>query len=178
VKAIGEEKHRQTPDAAALVAQLQWLPLAISQVGAYIPQTVTPINQYLSMILQGKRRWEILQVSDSDRHRQPDVPNSILETRRISIEPIKKESQVAYAILNTIAYIDNRNIQFEILIKAGQSAFEGWSKTECMSDSGSSGDSGNIHNSKHMTKFTRNIRTATPESRNTSYSTANRVFIS
>ncbi|KAH7000710.1 P-loop containing nucleoside triphosphate hydrolase protein [Ilyonectria destructans] len=74
----------------ALLEELQRLPLAISQAG--------------------KTRWEVLKMSDSDRHRRPEVSNSMLEMWRISTERIRVESEMSYRILHMIAYIDSQDI--------------------------------------------------------------------
>ncbi|KAH7010347.1 hypothetical protein EDB80DRAFT_420649 [Ilyonectria destructans] len=106
-------------DATALLEELQWLPLAISQAGAYMRRTSTSINKYLSRLVEGKERWRILNETELDRHRRLDVPNSILETWHISIDRIRQESEMAYKILHTIAYLDNQNIPLEVMAAAG-----------------------------------------------------------
>ncbi|KAH6972236.1 P-loop containing nucleoside triphosphate hydrolase protein [Ilyonectria sp. MPI-CAGE-AT-0026] len=106
-------------DATALLEELQWLPLAISQAGAYMRRTSTSLNEYLSRLVEGKERWCILNETELDRHRRLDVPNSILETWHISIDRIRQENEMAYKILHTIAYLDNQNIPWEVIAAAG-----------------------------------------------------------
>ncbi|KAL8299194.1 hypothetical protein RB593_009191 [Gaeumannomyces tritici] len=97
-------------DASALLAELDWLPLAISQAAAYMRRTRTPIEKYLSKLKGGKGRWRILRASEPDVHRRCEVPNSILETWSISIEHIREENEMAYNILHILAFLDNQNI--------------------------------------------------------------------
>ncbi|KAH8664802.1 hypothetical protein BGZ61DRAFT_593199 [Ilyonectria robusta] len=106
-------------DATALLEELQWLPLVISQAGAYMRRTSTSVNEYLSRLVEGKERWRILNETELDRHRRPGVPNSILETWHISIDRIRQENEMAYKILHTIAYLDNQNIPLEIMAAVG-----------------------------------------------------------
>ncbi|GAB1317573.1 Violaceus kinesin [Madurella fahalii] len=106
-------------DAEKLLEELQWLPLAISQAGAYLRRTSTPIREYLSKLAKGKERWRLLKATEFDRHRRPDVPNSVLETWRISIERIRRDNKVAYRILHVIAFVNNQDIPFEVMEAAG-----------------------------------------------------------
>ncbi|KAK1770253.1 hypothetical protein QBC33DRAFT_617537 [Phialemonium atrogriseum] len=106
-------------DAGKLLEKLQWLPLAISQAGAYLRRTSMMITEYLSRLEEEKERWRVLEATEFDRHRRPNVPNSILETWSISIERIRLGNEMAYKILHIIAYVNNQNIPFEILAAAG-----------------------------------------------------------
>jgi tetratricopeptide (TPR) repeat protein len=106
-------------DAEKLLEELQWLPLAISQAGAYLRRTSTPIGEYLSKLVEGKQRWRILKATEFDRYRRHNVPNSILETWSISIERIRRDNEMAYRILHIIAYVNNQDIPFEIMTAAG-----------------------------------------------------------
>ncbi|KAH7302952.1 P-loop containing nucleoside triphosphate hydrolase protein [Stachybotrys elegans] len=114
------EIHEDSNEAVALAQELQQLPLAISQAGAYMRRTSTPIRMYLTMLRRGKQRWKILKETETDRHRRPLVSNSILETWAISMERIQQESPMAYRMLNVIAYLDYRNIPVELLTAAAQ----------------------------------------------------------
>ena len=115
----GKIRSGETVDAETLLEELQWLPLAISQAGAYLRRTSTPIRDYLSKLAEGKERWRTLKTTEFDRHRRRNVPNSVLETWSISIERIRPENEMAYRILHIIAYVNNQNIPFEIMTAAG-----------------------------------------------------------
>ncbi|CAH0021545.1 unnamed protein product [Clonostachys rhizophaga] len=67
--------------------------------------------EYLSMLSRKKHRWELFKASETaDIQQTPGVPNSVLGTWHISIERIQKENQLAYHILNVLAYVNNQNI--------------------------------------------------------------------
>ncbi|KAF4447593.1 hypothetical protein F53441_8888 [Fusarium austroafricanum] len=102
----------------ALLEELQCLPLAISQAGAYMRRMSMTAKQYLDLLRQGKTRWEVLKVSDADRYRRPEVSNSVLETWRISTERIRVESEMSYRILHVIAYVDSQDIPHELIMAA------------------------------------------------------------
>ncbi|KPM42215.1 hypothetical protein AK830_g4365 [Neonectria ditissima] len=101
----------------ALLEELQYFPLAISQAGAYMHQTSTTVDEYLTLLKRSQDRWSVLKDSRFDRHRQRGIPNSVLETWKISIERIRQENGMAYRILHAIAYLDSQNLSLE-LIKA------------------------------------------------------------
>ncbi|KAJ3469775.1 hypothetical protein MRS44_003840 [Fusarium solani] len=102
----------------ALLEELQCLPLAISQAGAYMRRMSMTAEQYLDLLRQGQTRWEVLKVSDADRHRRPEVSNSVLETWRISTERIRVESEMSYRMLHVIAYVDSQDIPQELMAAA------------------------------------------------------------
>lgn len=103
-----------------LLEELQLLPLAVSQAGVYMRRTRTPVKEYLNLLLQGTSRWDLLKINDSDRHRRPEVSNSVLETWKISIERIQEESKLSYRILHVIAYLYNQDIPHQLMQAAGQ----------------------------------------------------------
>ncbi|KAF4966343.1 hypothetical protein FSARC_5971 [Fusarium sarcochroum] len=97
-------------DMVSLLAELQHLPLAITQAGAYMRRTGASISEYLSYLREEKDRWRILKEPEFDRHRLRGSSNSILQTWSISIHRIEQESKMAYKILHILAYFDNQNI--------------------------------------------------------------------
>ncbi|KAH7147275.1 hypothetical protein DER46DRAFT_615113 [Fusarium sp. MPI-SDFR-AT-0072] len=99
----------------ALLEELQCLPLAISQSGAYMRRMSMTAEQYLGLLRQGKIRWDMLKVSDADRHRRPEVSNSVLETWRISTKRIRAESEISYRMLHVVAYVDSQDIPYELI---------------------------------------------------------------
>lgn len=98
----------EAASAEKLLEELQWLPLAISQAGAYLRRTSNPILDYLSKLAEGKERWRVLRKTEFDRCR-PDVPNSVLETRSISMERVRLQDEMAYRIMHVIAYVNNKD---------------------------------------------------------------------
>ncbi|RYP93106.1 hypothetical protein DL770_000763 [Monosporascus sp. CRB-9-2] len=107
-------------DISRLLAELEWLPLAISQAATYMRRTRLSIAGYLGKIQERKKRWRVLRKSEHDRHRRPQASNSVLETWNISVEYIRQESEMAYDILNVLAFVDNQNISFQMIAEAAQ----------------------------------------------------------
>ncbi|KAF6515472.1 hypothetical protein HZS61_005378 [Fusarium oxysporum f. sp. conglutinans] len=99
----------------ALLEELQCLPLAISQAGAYMRRMSMTAEQYLGFLRQAKARWDMLKVSDADRHRRSEVSNSVLETSRISTKRIRAESEMSYRMLHVVAYVDSQEIPYELI---------------------------------------------------------------
>ncbi|KAK6709693.1 hypothetical protein SNK04_010641 [Fusarium graminearum] len=121
-----------------LLEELQCLPLAVSQAGAYMRRMSMTAKEYLFRLKQGKSRWEVLKVSDKDRHRRPEVSNSVLETWRISTERIRAENRMSYRILHTIAYVDSQDIPHELIeAAANQCHNDGEDNQEDPEDPGS-----------------------------------------
>lgn len=102
-------------DANRLLLELNWLPLAISQTAAYMRRTSMSIGEYLSVLGSRTERWKVLEETEFDRHRRPQVSNSILSTWDMSIEHIRQENKLAYNMLHILAFLDNQNIQYEII---------------------------------------------------------------
>lgn len=107
----------EVDDVQTLLAELEWFPLAISQAGAYMRRTKTTASGYLSLLRESKRRWDTLRTTEFDRHRRPEMPNSVLDTWTVSMERIQSENTTAYQVLHTIAYLDNQNLPCELIIK-------------------------------------------------------------
>ncbi|EHK16959.1 uncharacterized protein TRIVIDRAFT_113898, partial [Trichoderma virens Gv29-8] len=103
-----------------LLEELQRLPLAVSQAGAYIRRTSMTIKEYLDLLTQGSSRWDLLKMNSFDRHRRPEVSNSVLETWKISTQKIREESELSYRILNVIAYLDSQDIPHELIVAASR----------------------------------------------------------
>ncbi|KAG7289885.1 hypothetical protein NEMBOFW57_006262 [Staphylotrichum longicolle] len=111
-----EESHK----AMALLAELERLPLAVSQAAAYMKRTAITIGEYLSMLQRRTKRWEVLSKTEFDRHRRRCVPNNVMQTWNISIEHVRQESRMACDILHSLAFVDNQNIPFELVAKAAE----------------------------------------------------------
>ncbi|KAK4246078.1 hypothetical protein C7999DRAFT_42471 [Corynascus novoguineensis] len=112
---IGEE---ELDDATQLLAELDWLPLAVSQAAAYIRRMSTTPREYLSKLAGHRKGQKVMLKSEFDRHRRPGLSNSIFETWNISMEQIRQENKMAYDILHVLAFMDSQSISFEMIIKA------------------------------------------------------------
>ncbi|KAH6881072.1 hypothetical protein B0T10DRAFT_140315 [Thelonectria olida] len=112
-------RHRSTgddeqQDASALLEELQRLPLAICQAGAYIRSALLPIREYLAKLAEEEDRWRILKETEMNRHRRPDVPNSVLETWSISVARMRQESELAYRLIHVLVYIVRLSIAHKL----------------------------------------------------------------
>ncbi|KAI3333514.1 kinesin light chain [Ustulina deusta] len=115
------EKSKDEYDAAEkLLAELDHLPLAISQAAAYMRRTSISIRDYLSDIQRRKKRRKLLGRAEYDRFRREQGSNSILETWDISVEHLRKENELIYDVLHCLAFVDNQNIPFELIHEASR----------------------------------------------------------
>ncbi|KFY18198.1 hypothetical protein V492_00079 [Pseudogymnoascus sp. VKM F-4246] len=103
-------------EESELLNLLENLPLAISQTAAYIRSTRSTVNTYIEMLKESET--ELLGYEFSDPHRQSDIPSSVMKTWIISMKKIAQENQCAEKILNTIAYLDNQGLPFEVISAA------------------------------------------------------------
>lgn len=115
-------------DVETLLKELEWFPLAISQAGAYMRRMRTTASEYLSLLRESKRRWETLKTTEFDRHRRPEMPNSVLDTWTVSMERIKSENKTAYQVLHIVAYLDNQNLPHELIIQISKCSNENAAK--------------------------------------------------
>ncbi|KAH7140327.1 P-loop containing nucleoside triphosphate hydrolase protein [Dactylonectria estremocensis] len=118
------QTNNEEVEVATLLEELQWLPLAVSQAGAYMRRTRTSVKDYLSLLAQS--RYNVLRIAENDRHRRLNVTNNVLDTWGISIRRLQHENTRAYRILHVIAYLDNQNIGEEILVAAGRYSASGF----------------------------------------------------
>ncbi|KFZ19988.1 hypothetical protein V501_00368 [Pseudogymnoascus sp. VKM F-4519 (FW-2642)] len=117
--------EQPSDDESELLNLLENLPLAVSQSAAYIRSTRSTVKLYIEMLKESEiDQSELLDYEFSDVHRQSDMPNSVMKTWIISMKQIAQESQCAERILNTIAYLDNQGLPFEVLSAAGGDGFK------------------------------------------------------
>ncbi|KAG9503259.1 hypothetical protein J7337_006102 [Fusarium musae] len=120
-------------DAVLLLEEMQFLPLAISQAGAYMRRTETSVSQYLNNFKEDTTRRCMLKEPEFDRYRLHNGSNSILETWKPSIRRLHQENELAYKILHILAYVDNQTITEQVLDAAA--AYRETKPTEVISES-------------------------------------------
>ena len=98
-----------------LLELLQRLPLAIVQAATYIRKTKISILQYLRIFKESEDRQSNLLSEEFEDAYRLDVPNSVMHTWLISMKEIAQENQCGERILNTIAFLDNQGLPFELL---------------------------------------------------------------
>ena len=138
-KKVGDEESTHVED---LLAELECLPLAISQAAAYLRRTSTSVKDYVAKLKRGKGQWKLLRKTEYDRHRRPEVSNSILETCNISLEHIRGENKLAYNILSILAFVDFQDIPHKMLSKAAEYSRGRHKDSSAGSDSESSEEDG------------------------------------
>ncbi|KAL6908674.1 hypothetical protein GGI43DRAFT_151753 [Trichoderma evansii] len=107
-------------DIEKLLEELQYLPLGISQAGAYMRRAETTVRGYLALLFNNEERWRLLEEEQFDIHRKAGVSNSILKIWSISIARIEQENFLSAELLRVMAYFDNRNIPYEMVDTAAQ----------------------------------------------------------
>jgi Tetratricopeptide repeat len=103
-----------------VLERLDRLPLAVSQAAFYIRETTTPFEDYLTKLHNERRRWKLLAAAGPSRHRQEDVPNSVIHTWRITMDYLRHENPLAHQILRVIVYFNHQNIPLSIIKAAGE----------------------------------------------------------
>jgi hypothetical protein len=129
----GETLLGKSSEVEQLLSLLQNLPLAIAQAAAYIRKTKVSIQTYLRAFTESENRQSNLLSHEFDDIYRSGVPNSVMLTWLISMKQISEESRCGENILNTIAFLDNQGLPFE-LIKAA--AGPGYDEDQVLSAAG------------------------------------------
>lgn len=104
---VGSDVRAQ---AAGIVAELDALPLALDQAGAYIEETRCGLSHYLHRY--STRRKELL----LRRGRFPiNHPDSVATTWSLSFHQVRQESEAAAELLYLLAFLDPESIPEELL---------------------------------------------------------------
>ena len=116
--------EKPSDDERELLTLLEGLPLAIAQGAAFIRSTRSTVKYFIQMFRDSDvEQLDLLDYEFSDVHRQSDIPNSVMKTWIISMKQIARENPCAEQILNTVAFLDNQGLPFEVLVAAGGSNF-------------------------------------------------------
>lgn len=111
------KKAGNQPDmehCAALVEALEYMPLAISQAGAYIQQQAprSSIKKYLEEFRKSERRKiSLLNWNEESLRRDHSASNSVIVTWQISFESIRSERPSAADLLSLMSFFDRQGIQ-------------------------------------------------------------------
>ena len=128
------QSEQPSDEERELLNILDSLPLAIAQATAYMRLTRAPVKYYVEMLKESEvEQSQLLDFEFSDIHRQSDMPNSVMKTWIISMKQIAQENPCAEQILNTVAFLDNQGLPFEVLLAAGGPSF---SKREVLEAAG------------------------------------------
>ena len=109
--------------AVKLVADLDYLPLAITQAAALISQNSTTIADYLESLHNDEAEAkELLDEEYYDVRRDQDIQTPVLRTWRLSFDMIQKQKTRAIEILSLMAVMDRQGIPKRLLKREGESA--------------------------------------------------------
>ena len=98
--------------AYLIVRELDGLPLALDQAGAYIKETPCSLQEYLTLYRQ--RRFDLLQKRGSF---EKDYPASVATTWSLSFEKVAKADPAATELLDFVAFLAADNIPEKLLIE-------------------------------------------------------------
>lgn len=113
---IQKELLQDNGATSALLEQLAFLPLAISQAAAYINENGVSLSQYLSLLGDQERSTiEMLSEEFEDDGRYAEIQNPVATTWWISFMQIRQLDELAADYLSFMACIDPRDIPQSIL---------------------------------------------------------------
>ncbi|KAH9210981.1 hypothetical protein DL95DRAFT_437398 [Leptodontidium sp. 2 PMI_412] len=98
------------PDAKALVAKLDGLPLALSTAGAYLEHVTMSFAEYLRLY---EMSWLKLQTTSPRLSSYED--RSLYTTWQITFDRIRQQNAVSARLLELWAYFDRQDVWFELL---------------------------------------------------------------
>jgi hypothetical protein len=99
------------PDAVELAKQLDGLPLALATAGAYLDQTAMSLSDYLRLY---KESWARLKETSPELSSYED--RTLYSTWQISFDNIKQRNPLSANLLRLLAYFDNQDLWFELLL--------------------------------------------------------------
>ncbi|KAH0559873.1 hypothetical protein GP486_003610 [Trichoglossum hirsutum] len=113
-KATCESSEREQSE---LLEELDYLPLAISQAGAFMTETGSTVSQYLADYRRNdSARLQLLSYKFTDHGREERPMESIVTTWMISFNYIQKENPRAADILALMSFFDRQGIPESLLI--------------------------------------------------------------
>lgn len=136
---LGKKAGKQ-PDmehGAALVEALEFMPMAISQAGAYIQQQAprSSIRQYLEEFLKSERRKiRLLNWGEESLRRDHSASNSVMVTWQISFESIRLKQPSAADLLSLMSFFDRQGIPEWLVRSHDHTARKKRNQRECDDD--------------------------------------------
>ncbi|KAL3957306.1 hypothetical protein ACCO45_007884 [Purpureocillium lilacinum] len=105
-------------DAAKLVAELSFLPLAITQAAAFISENNLTVSEYLETLASGDDDLtELLSEHLEDPRRDLDTENSVMRTWKLSFEQLANGCPRAAEILSLMSVLDWHSVPLLLLRK-------------------------------------------------------------
>ena len=99
-------------EASELVQELENMPLAISQAGAYIKEVPrVPIPKYLSIFRRSNEdQVALLNKNKRDLWRDPGVPNAVITSWELSFQQIRERFSGSADLMSLMAYLNRQAI--------------------------------------------------------------------
>ncbi len=119
------EVHQE--EASELVQELENLPLAISQAGAYIKEVPRiTVQKYLAMFRRSDEdQLVLLKKNKMDLRRDPEMPNAVITSWELSFNQIRKQSPGSADLLSLMSYFNRQAIpQFLVQGDTDEISFE------------------------------------------------------
>ncbi len=119
------EAHQE--EASELVQELENLPLAISQAGAYIKEVPrVTIKKYLALFRRSNEdQVALLNKNKVDWRRDPGMPNAVITSWELSFNQIREQSPGSADLLSLMSYFNRQAIpQYLIQNFADEISFE------------------------------------------------------
>jgi hypothetical protein len=110
-----------------LVQNLGGVPLAITQVAAYMVQTGVHVDKYLAALSKGlldtKTELDIGQKEPGAAAEAKTQP--VIATWEISFETVEKQHRGVSDLLKSFAFLSDSEVSVEVIARGGNRAFEG-----------------------------------------------------
>lgn len=117
-KSLVQKSLLNDSHVAALLEQLTFLPLAITQAAVYINTTGIAVSDYLLLLQEHEADVVELLSEDFDENgRYKDVQNSVVRTWLVSFHQVQKLNPLAAEYLSLMACLNPRNIPRSLLPK-------------------------------------------------------------
>ena len=120
---LGSISDADRETASELIDELDRIPLAITQAGAYITYLapMMSLGQYLAEFREGEyQRNSLLEHTSDDIRRDIEQSNAVLGTGLMSIEQIYREQRRAIDLLSLMSFFDPQGIPASILQPTGE----------------------------------------------------------
>lgn len=143
-KKVGNQPDME--HGAALVETLEYMPLAISQAGAFIQQQAprSSISEYLKEFRKSEqRRISLLNWDEESLRRDRSASKSVMSTWQISFDSMRSEQRSAADLLSLMSFFDRQGIPEWLVRPPFNKASQDSNTRECNDDGSKHSASGN-----------------------------------
>jgi hypothetical protein len=102
---------------ASFLAQLEYLPLAITQAVAFILEHGSTVAEYCRLLQKSESEsMKLLSVDLEDGRRYPQIPHSVINTWKVSFDLIKQRAPRAAELLSIMCFLNRQGIPRLLLL--------------------------------------------------------------